>query len=141
MKPNGQLGVSNPEAVFYGETHPALARRAIAELRPQSRRSLSTPGGAPAWADAVFDNRRAYFVTTNDHSIPTVAQEAMLTATGVEFAVGRFDSDHSPFLSHTDELTNWMVMVMRAFMNGGLLGNSTGAITSAKAHRGTIAAQ
>lgn len=65
----------------------------------------------------------------------------MLTATGVEFAVGRFDSDHSPFLSHTNELANWMVKVMRAFMNGGLLGNSTGAIMSTKTSGGTVAAR
>jgi len=130
MKPNGQLGVSNPTAVFYGETKPSLAKKAVAELRFQSRNSLSTPGGAPAWADTVFENRRAYFVTTNDHSIPTVAQEAMLAATGVKFTVGRFDSDHSPFLSHTNELANWMVTVMEAFMNGDLLGNYTGAMMS-----------
>ncbi len=112
-KPNGQLGVRNPKQVFYGLVRADTAQNAISLLKPQSRASLSTPSGPPAWMDTVYNGRRAYWVSLEDKSIPSVAQEGMLQGSGVQWAIKRFPSDHSPFLSYPQELASWMIGEMR----------------------------
>ena len=105
----GQLGVRNAKQVFYADVPSPLDQFAIVELRDQSRAALSTPGGPPAWADTYYDGRRSYFQTLNDNSIPSIAQQAFLDSTGVDWSVKRFASSHSPFLSHPDVLSTWMM--------------------------------
>lgn len=82
---------------------------AIAALRNQSRASLSTPTGPPAWLDPYYDGRRSYFRTLLDRSIPAFVQEIFVQSTGVPWTVESFNSSHSPFLSHPKELSNWVV--------------------------------
>ncbi|KAL8964171.1 MAG: hypothetical protein Q9183_004640 [Haloplaca sp. 2 TL-2023] len=84
---NGQLGVRDPKQVFYADVPSPQDRAAIDALRNQSRASLSTPGGPPAWPDAVYDDRRSYFRTLDDQSIPAVAQKAFLDGSGVQWII------------------------------------------------------
>lgn len=114
-KPNGQLGVRNPQQVFYGLVPATVAQYAISLLKPQSRASLSTPSGPPAWMDSVYTGRQAYWVSLNDQSIPAIAQEGMLQGSGVAWAIQRFPSDHSPFLSYPQELASWMIGEIRSW--------------------------
>ena len=114
-KPNGQLGVRDPQKVFYGLVPDNVARYAISLLKPQSRASLSTPGGPPAWMDSAYDDRRAYWQSLDDQRIPSVAQEGMRQGTGVSWAFKRYPSDHSPFLSYPQALASWMVGEMRSW--------------------------
>ncbi|CAL8584119.1 hypothetical protein XPA_009724 [Xanthoria parietina] len=105
---NGQLFVDNPKQVFYDDVPSPRDQLAVAALRNQSRASLSTPSGPPAWSDAVYDDRRAYFRTLNDRSLPAVAQQAFLDNSAVRWSINNFPSSHSPFLSHPAELALWM---------------------------------
>ncbi|CAF9938580.1 MAG: hypothetical protein HETSPECPRED_001121 [Heterodermia speciosa] len=115
----GQLGVRNPKDIFYNEVPSPLDRLAISAIRNQSRNSLSTPSGPPAWADSFYNGRRAYFNTLDDHSIPSVAQQGMLSGSGVAWSVKSIHSDHSPFLSHPDILSQWMVEQASVFQRIG----------------------
>ena len=90
----------------------ALAQQAISLLRPQSRASLSTPSGPPAWADAVYDGRRAYWLSLDDQAIPSAAQEGMLLRSAVRWDIKRYPSGHSPFLSYPEALSAWMAQVV-----------------------------
>ena len=109
LQDDGQLGVRNPKQVFYADVPSPQDWAAIDALRNQSRASLSTPGGPPAWSDAVYNERRSYFRTLDDQSIPAVAQKAFLDNSGVQWSVKNFHSSHSPFLSHPADLASWMV--------------------------------
>ena len=112
-KPNGQLGVRIPRQVLYGLVPASVARYAISLLEPQSRSSLSMPSGPPAWMNSVYSGRRAFWVSLKDQSIPSFAQEGMLQGSGVPWAIQRFPSDHSPFLSYSQGLASWMIGEMR----------------------------
>ena len=114
-KSNGQLGVRDPQNVFYGLVPATLAQYAISLLRPQSRHSLSTPAGPPAWMDSIYDGRRAYWESLQDQSIPSVAQEGMRQGSGVSWTVKRYPSDHSAFLSYPQALASWMIGEMRSW--------------------------
>ena len=63
--------------------------------------------------DSVYDGRRTYWVSLKDQSIPSVAQDAMLEGSGVQWTVKRFSSDHSPFLSYPQALASWMIREMK----------------------------
>ena len=115
----GQLGVQNPKAVFYDQVPSPVDRFAIGAIRNQSRNSLSTPSGPPAWADSFYNGRRGYFNSLSDHAIPSVAQQGMLAGSGVAWSVKSFPSDHSPFLSHPQVLSQWMVEQASLFQNAG----------------------
>ena len=114
-QPNGQLGVSDPKNVFYNLVPNSPAQRAIGLIRPQSRVSLSTPNGPPAWADKAFDGRRAYWNSLKDQAIPSIAQHAFLNATRVTWDVESYPSDHSAFLSFPDELGGWINRVVKGW--------------------------
>lgn len=93
----------------------ATARKAIAALKDQAEPSLSSPSGPPAWPDAVYNGKRAYIQTADDHTIPFVAQDAMVTFSGVEWDVKKLQSGHSPFLSHTREVADYVIDRTKAY--------------------------
>ena len=101
--------------MFYNQVPSPLDRFAVGQIRNQSRNSLSTPSGPPAWADPYYNGRRSYFHTLDDHTIPAVAQEAMLNGSGVPWSIKSLSSDHAPFLSHPKELSKWMISQSKAF--------------------------
>jgi len=50
-----------------------------------------------------------------DKAIPYVAQKMMIQASGVDWNLGTLDCAHSPFLSHSAELTAWVADQVHAF--------------------------
>ncbi|KAF2791431.1 alpha/beta-hydrolase [Melanomma pulvis-pyrius CBS 109.77] len=104
-----QLTVSNPKDVFYNDVNDALAKAAISQILPQSEPALSSPSGPPAWPDAVYNQKRAYIQTLLDHTIPFAAQDAMVTYSGVTWDTIQLNSSHSPFLSHTKEVADYII--------------------------------
>lgn len=116
---DGQLGVSDAKDIFYGDVATPIADLAIAEIKNQSRASLFSASGSPAWQDAVFNNRRAYAHTLLDNGIPPFAQNLMLQASGVQWDIQNFNTSHSPFLSQPKELSQFMVTEMEKFSSEG----------------------
>lgn len=90
---------------FYGDCDTADAEFALSRLRPEPLRPLVTPlrvttqnfGRVP----------RAYVECTRDRTISLVAQRRMQSHWPCE-PVLTLDSDHSPFLSHPEELAEWL---------------------------------
>lgn len=116
-KPNGQLGVQNPQQIFYGLAPASVAQYAISLIKPQSRVSLSTPSGPPAWMDSFYNGRRAYWLSLKDQGIPSVGQEGMLQGSGVTWSIKRFPSDHCAFLSFPKELASWVIGEIRSWQS------------------------
>ena len=112
---SGQLGYITPKDIFYNDVPTPLANTAISQLRPESENALSTGSSPPAWADSVFNGRRAYVHTLLDHCIPPQAQKGMLAATGVVFQVADFNTSHSPFLSQPRKLSQTIIEWTKQF--------------------------
>lgn len=96
--PIGTLSVENAIKAFYGECDPAVARAAAEDLCPQPILGFVMPV-------SIDNNRkvtRRYLITTNDMACRTPLQRKMSKHPSV-VEVTEISSDHSPFLSHTDE--------------------------------------
>jgi len=111
-----QLTVDNPKDVFYNLVPEPEAQKAVSLIKTQSEPALSSPSGPPAWLDSVYNGKRAYIQTTQDHCIPFVAQDAMVTYSGVEWEVLKLESGHSPFLSHTKDVADFVVAKAKAYV-------------------------
>jgi hypothetical protein len=98
-----------PKTVFYNDVSDVVAKVAISQILPHAEPALSSPSGPPAWADDVYNQKRAYIQTTLDNCIPFVAQDAMVTYSGVTWDILKLTSSHSPFLSHTLDVANFVV--------------------------------
>lgn len=97
--PIGVMPLDKAIEAFYGDCTPEVAAAAAAELGPQPILAFVTPV-------AITDDRdidRRYIVTTRDKAIPPTLQRKMSSDTAFTEVV-EIGSDHSPFLSHTDEL-------------------------------------
>jgi hypothetical protein len=77
--------------------------------------SLSSPSGPPAWPDSVYDGKRAYIQTALDNTIPFVAQDAMVTYSGVKWDVKKLNTGHSPFLSQPQAVADFVVDRLKAY--------------------------
>ena len=108
--------MDNPRSVFYPELAPSLASEAIAQLLPHSENSLSSPTKPTAWANPVYNNRRAYIRALQDRALPVQAQTGMLAGCGVEWDVRDFDAGHSPFLSQPERLAATVVELAEEWM-------------------------
>lgn len=68
-----------------------------------------TPSGPPAWADAVFDGRRAYIKCGQDNAIPLFVQNIMTDMSGVSWEELLLeDASHSPFLTHQEAILKFV---------------------------------
>lgn len=115
FQPNGQLGVAGPKNIFYQNVQNGLSSFAIELIRPQSRASLSTPNGKPAWQDDAFKGRLAYWNSLQDQAIPDIAQKAFLAMSKVTWNVKSAQTDHSSFLSAPRELSSWIDSVVKGW--------------------------
>jgi len=100
-----RLTAGTPRDVFYNECSPEITAAAVAALRTQSLASFMQPVTAVAWREIPS----TYVVCTNDQAIPLFAQEHMATRCR---EVRRMASDHSPFLSHVEELAELIEQVV-----------------------------
>lgn len=96
-------------AALFGHCAPDVAAAAEATLEPQVIRVLFTPV-------AITDDlpiRRSYILCTDDHAIPTALQRRMAAETpGVRII--EIASDHSPFISHTEEFVTVVDQLVRS---------------------------
>jgi hypothetical protein len=88
----------NPGALLYGECAPAVAKGAIAKLRPHSARSLREPLRAARYGDKPA----TYVISKRDAILPAEMQEGI--AVLAQAATASVDSDHHPMLSRPAEL-------------------------------------
>jgi len=96
--PIGTMPFEKAIEAFYGECERSVAEAAAKSLDPQPILAFVMP----AQIEDDRDITRRYIITTHDNALPTPLQRKMSKATAcVEIA--EIDSDHSPFLSHTDE--------------------------------------
>lgn len=115
MQNDGQLSVRDAAEIFYNDVPTGLRNAAVAELLPQARRSAETVCGAPAWADAIFDGRRAYVLCALDKAIPMAGQNHMIQQSGVEWDLKTLYTGHAPFLSRPEELSAWTIAEVLKF--------------------------
>ncbi len=107
--PIGTMPTDKAIEAFYGECDPAVAQAAAQELDPQPILAFVMPAN-------ITDDRditRRYIVTTHDKALPTPLQRKMSKATKCVEIVD-IDSDHSPFLSHTDEFVGILDRFVKA---------------------------
>lgn len=100
-----RLTAGSPNDVFYNEFSPEVTATAVTALRTQSLASFMQPVTAVAWREIPS----TYVVCTNDQAIPLFAQEHMAARCR---DVRRMASDHSPFLSHVEELAELIEQVV-----------------------------
>ncbi|KAI5457671.1 Alpha/beta hydrolase fold-1 [Mariannaea sp. PMI_226] len=105
---SGQLGLNKPESVFYNGIENNLVEAALGGLQSHALAAFTTPSPPPAWKDEVFNGRRAYIKCQNDMAIPIVAQKMMVESTGLDWQELDLDASHSPFLTHSDEMCEFI---------------------------------
>lgn len=86
-------------SVFYGDVPEPLATQSSADLLPQSKSSLMTPCGPPAWKEEHYKDCCAYIRCMDDAALHVSDQDGMLQASGVAWNVHTVGASHSPFLS------------------------------------------
>jgi pimeloyl-ACP methyl ester carboxylesterase len=101
---DGHLVIPAEHAVpsFYAECDPEVAQAAAERLRPTALACLNTPTGAEPWRTISS----TYVLCERDQAIHPDFQRWMSTRAGT---VVTFDTDHSPFFSMPDELTDVLV--------------------------------
>ncbi|KAH6976165.1 Alpha/beta hydrolase fold-1 [Ilyonectria sp. MPI-CAGE-AT-0026] len=105
----GQIDADTPESVFYNNVDDSLVKTAIDRLKQQALSSLNSPSPPSAWADEVFDGRRAYIKCQQDKTIPYIAQTMMLSMSGLEWhELDLEEAGHSPFLSSADPMLKFI---------------------------------
>ena len=106
---DGLLVISPEHAVasFYAECDPEVARAASERMRPTARACVSAPVGAEPWRAIPS----TYVLCQRDEAIHPEFQRWMSTRAGT---VVTFDTDHSPFFSMPDELTDVLLSVAPA---------------------------
>lgn len=92
--PDALFGCCDDEQASWGVGH--LGQQAVAPFTEQV--TLAGPG-----RDAFAALPRAYVTCTRDRAIPPAAQRRMFEAAGCD-PVFELDTDHSPWISRTDEL-------------------------------------
>ena len=100
-----RLTAGTPTDIFYNDCAPQVAARASAALRTQSIASFMQPVTEVAWRHIPS----TYVLCTNDQAIPLFAQEQMSARCGEVLSI---TSDHSPFLSHVEELGELVASVV-----------------------------
>ena len=91
---------------FFAECDPDTARAAAERLRPTAPACLAFNAGAEPWRTVPS----TYVLCERDQAIHPDFQRWMSTRAGT---VVTFDTDHSPFFSMPDELTDLLLSVAR----------------------------
>jgi len=97
--PIGRMPEDKAVEAFYEDCAPEVASAAVSRLEPQPILAFVVPV-------TISDDRdieRRYVVTTKDRALPTPLQRKMSKDTAFTEIV-EIESDHSPFLSHPQQL-------------------------------------
>lgn len=103
--PDGRSAIEPAKApgVFYNACPPDVAAASAARLRSMDPNSTRHPCLGAPWRSIGS----TYVLCTRDQAISAEAQRIM--ATGRARSIVELDTDHSPFLSRTDELAELLV--------------------------------
>jgi pimeloyl-ACP methyl ester carboxylesterase len=93
---------------FYEECDPSDAAAASVRLGPESLAAFATP--VSVTEERAGSVRRIYVECVRDHAISITKQRAMHAARPCE-RVETIDTDHSPFLSRSEELAEHLLSV------------------------------
>jgi hypothetical protein len=106
----------DPLPNFAGDVHRSLANVMLKALHPHSTLAFTSPQPPPAWAEADFEGRLAYIITTEDKAVPEAAQQAMIAGTGKEWIIKKMVSSHcAPFLSRIPEFVTQLNAIVGEF--------------------------
>jgi pimeloyl-ACP methyl ester carboxylesterase len=103
--PVGRLEPEDAAIAVHNTTSAQDTAWATARMRPQALAPMAGPVARGDGFDAI---PKSYVVCTQDQAVPPALQRRMLAEGGVE-DVHELDTDHSPYLSKTDELTAILV--------------------------------
>ncbi len=99
--PIGVLATEHAIAAFYGECDPAVALAAAERLGPQPILAFVMPVSI----DNSRQVTRRYVITGKDKALPTALQRRLAQHASI-VEVAEIDTDHSAFLSRTDEFVD-----------------------------------
>jgi hypothetical protein len=106
----------NPIVNFADDVQRSLANVMVKALHPHSTLAFISPQPPPAWAEADFEGRLAYIITTEDKAVPEAAQQAMIAGTGKEWIIKKIASSHcAPFLSRIPEFVMQVNAIVAEF--------------------------
>ncbi|ODH52292.1 hypothetical protein GX48_01610 [Paracoccidioides brasiliensis] len=100
---------------LYQEVRKDLADAVAASTMVQGMTVFTSPCPRASWDSEEYKGRVAYIRALNDKSIPLSIQQMMIDKTGIEWIVRDMESDHSPQLSHADELTATLLELAKKF--------------------------
>jgi len=112
----GLLGVAQPIPIFYNDVPDQLAQWAASIFESHSLISVTDKSGPVGYQDTGYAGRLAYIRTEDDKAIPVAGQDAMMQGSGVNFTVEKYETGHSPFLSHPDMLADTLDKLAQSFV-------------------------
>ncbi|KAI1204850.1 alpha/beta-hydrolase [Annulohypoxylon truncatum] len=115
-KPSKGFALIEPAMdVLYNDCDRALAPELEKHMNPHALMAFETKAGAPAWADAGFDGRRAYVRTIVDCCNPVGIQDSWIGKSKVKWDVVDFKTGHMPFISQPQTLATQIVKFVDSF--------------------------
>jgi len=108
--PVARLDADGALAAIYNRADPARAREAAARLGPQPVRPFTEPFTVGERAAEFAALPRAYVSCLQDNAIRLPMQRRMYTLAGCSPVI-EIDTDHSPWLSATDELVGALLRI------------------------------
>ncbi|PYH90963.1 alpha/beta-hydrolase [Aspergillus ellipticus CBS 707.79] len=116
-KPSPQLNYpDDPVGNFAPEVESSLVQDLESKLKPHSTLAFTSPQPAPAWAEAAFQGRLAFIVTSRDLAVPKEAQYGMMAATQQQWIVKEMECSHcAPFLDRVEETVQLVGECAKAF--------------------------
>ncbi len=112
--PIAQMPPHAAAAALYNCATEAQAAWAAQRLGPQPVAAFTQPFVLGEQADAFASLPRAYVSCLQDRAIPLAMQRRMYTTAGCDPVI-EIDTDHSPWLSRTDELVAALLEIATAF--------------------------
>ena len=112
----GLLAVAQPIPIFYNDVPDQLAQWAASITKSHSLISVTDKSGPIGYKDTGYTGRLVYIRTEDDKAIPVAGQDAMIQGSGVNFTVEKYNTGHSPFLSHPDMLADTLDKLAQSFV-------------------------
>jgi pimeloyl-ACP methyl ester carboxylesterase len=109
---DGRSMLPRDPGALYDDCPPEVAEAAVARLQPLSVAAVSQGVRAAAWREVPT----TYVVCAKDHFFPPELQEQMASRATNSLSI---QADHSPFLSHPDELTEIIAGVVEDVTGAG----------------------
>ncbi|KAK2616820.1 hypothetical protein QQS21_000197 [Conoideocrella luteorostrata] len=116
-KPSKNLAIIEPAMdILYSDVDPALGPELDKFMNCHSYIAFETKPTAPAWADTMFDGRRAYVRTQDDHCNPASLQDIWVEKSKVSWEVVNFKTGHMPFVSQPEALAAQIITFVNGFL-------------------------